>query len=153
MGKNRINYNNLALYGGLAAVAYAIFTRVRAAGNLIFIPGQVLAMGYQGGVTLLTFSVQVQNTSSTSLQINSFAGSVYSSGTLVGNVYNFLPIQIPGNSMVVMQVQVQLMALGLVDRIVQAFQTKNFSQDITVDGYVNTLSFQVPVNFTMKVGS
>lgn len=143
----------LALYGGLGLVAYAIFSKVRAVGNLIFVPGQVVSMGFQNSNPLMVFSVNVQNTSSTQLSLNSFAGSLYSQGTLIGNVYNFTPLVIPPNGMVTMYVNVQLMALGVVNQIIQAFTTKNFTEELTVQGYVNTVNVQVPVNFTLKVGN
>lgn len=143
----------LLLYGGLGLVAYAVFSKVRAVGNLIFVPGQVTSMAFQNGAPLMQFSVTVQNTSSTQLQVNSFAGSVYSNGTLIGNVYNFSPITIPPNGMVIMYVNVQFMELGLINNIISAFTTKNFTEDLRVEGYVNSVGVQIPVDFSFKVGN
>lgn len=141
-----------ALYIGGGLLLFGFYSKARALGNLIFSPGQVIGMGFQDSNPLLQFSVRVQNTSSSSLTINSFAGTLYSNGTLIGNIYNFVPVSIMGNSQTQFIAQVQLQAIGLINDILNAFTTHNATQNIRVEGSANVMGVQLPVAFNLTVG-
>jgi hypothetical protein len=141
------------LYGGAALIAFALFAKARALGNLVFTPGSVSNMGFVNSVPTADVTLVAQNTSSTGLTINSFAGNVFSNNILVGNIYNFTPVMIPGNSQTPVSVSIQFKALGIVTDLIKAFQNNNFSQDITIDGYANVSGMQLPINLKFQFGT
>lgn len=143
----------LLLYGGLGLFAFALYSKARALSNLIFSPGQVTGMSFQDSSPLLRFSVAIQNTSSASLTINSLAGVLFSNGTMIGNVYNFVPLVIPANAMVYADVNVQLKTLGIVNDVIQAFTSKSFTQNVNFEGYANVMGAQFPLQFAFTVGN
>jgi len=142
----------ILLYGGLAAFGILLFSKVRALGNLVINPGNVVSMGFANAVPVAEFTIVVQNTSSASITINSFAGNVFSNQTLIGNVYNFQPVYIPGNSQTPISVYVEFKALGIVNDLIRSFQYNNFSQQLQVSGFANVLGIQLPVNLNFSVG-
>lgn len=140
------------LLAAAAGVGYWFYSKARALGNLVFSPGTVLGMQFINGMPVITLSIIVQNTSGASLFLQSFAGNVYSNDTLIGNVYNFVPVSIPGNSQISMPVQVQLQPLGVANDIINAFSTGNFTQQIDIRGGANVNGFQLPVIINFAVG-
>lgn len=138
---------------GIAALLGLYFYKQKeAAGHLIFFPGNIVDMGFAGSSPVASLTIQVQNTSNAGIDLNSIAGSVYANGILVGNVSNFNPVHIAGNSQTLIPLTVQFNLLGVVNDIIRAFQTGSFRQDIMIDGYVNAGSFQVPVQLKFNVG-
>jgi hypothetical protein len=142
----------LLLAGGLFAFIYFWGSKGLAASNLVFYPGSVSGMSFNGSTPTVQFTMQVQNTSGTDLTINSFAGNIFSSDTLIGNVYNFTPVLIPAGSMAVITVNAQLNAVSIVNDIIRAFQMKNFSENLDVNATANVQGIQVPVNLSFNVG-
>lgn len=134
-------------------MAYSAFAKARALGNLVVTPGSIRSMDFVGATPIITFTIIVQNTSGSSLLINSFAGNVYSGGTLVGNVYNFSPIAVPENSQIEVPVIVQLQMIGIVNDIIAAYQYGNTKREIVVEGFANVSSFQLPVTLKFTVGA
>jgi hypothetical protein len=145
--------NKLLLLGALGAGAFWLYSKTRALGDLIFSPGAVTGAAFSGSSPLLNVTILVQNTSGSSLQLNSFAGNVLSNGNLIGNVSNFSPITIPGNSQLLMPVTLLLQPIGIVNDIIQAVQNSHFIQNISIKGQANVNNFQLPVNVNFSVGS
>lgn len=141
------------LYAGIAAVAIALALKARALANLVFTPGSVSNMGFQNSIPTADVTVIAQNTSSTGLTVNSFSGNVFSNNYLVGNIFNFTPVTIPGNSQTPVNLSIQFKALGVVTDLIKAFQSNNFSQDITIEGYANVSGLQLPVKLSFLFGT
>lgn len=141
------------LLGGAAlAVGYFLFRKASAAGHLVFSPGNITSMDFVGTTPTITFQLIVQNTSGSDLLLNSIAGNLSSNGTLIGNVNNFSGVPIPGNSSTTVLLTISLQIIGLVNDLIRAFQYKNFTQDIALNGYANVNGFQVPLNLKFTVG-
>lgn len=138
------------LGGGLVLGAIVLYRKYKALGNLLFTPGQILEVGTVGNLPALSFSVLVQNTSSESVVINSFAGSVALDGTLIGNVFNFQPLYVPPNSQVPITVNVQLLPNAVVSSLFDAIMNKTFNRQLQIDGFANVLGFQLPID--LKIG-
>jgi hypothetical protein len=156
LGKNRQLFNRTEktiIYGGLGIIGLSLFLKARALGNMVFSPGNITSMSFQNGLPVASFTVLAQNTSSSSLTLSSFAGNVFANDILIGNVYNFSPVFIAGNSQTPINVDVQLKALGIVNDLIRAFQYNNFAQDLTVSGFANVSGLQLPVNLDFKVGN
>lgn len=101
---------------------------------------------------VITFSVIVQNTSALGVRVDSFAGNLISNGTYIGNVYNFTPITIPPNSQSIVLIDARLQPLGIVNDLIQAFQYRNFKQDVKIEGFVNAGILQIPLKLNFSVG-
>lgn len=140
----------LLLIGG--AVGLYFYTKGRAAGRLTFYPGNVTGMAFDGPNPIATVELVVQNTSNTSLHINSLAGNVFSNNYLVGNISNFQGVVIPGNSQRSIPVNIRFMLLGIVNDIIEAFQTGNFRHDLVIEGTVNAEGLAVPLQLNYKIG-
>lgn len=128
-------------------------TQVVAGLNLVFYPGSVTAISMSGATPVITFTMQVQNTSGTALNFNSLSGNITSGSTLIGNIYNFTPIIIAPNSTSLIPVTAQLNAIGLANDIVTAFSSNASSQAIIVEGVANVNNIQIPVNLNFTVGT
>lgn len=135
----------------IGAAAY-VWMQKRSAANLVFFPGSITNIGFQGITPVLTATLQVQNTSNVDFVISSMAANVYVNNTLIGNVSSFTPTPIPRNSQQLLVMNVQLQLIGLVDDIINAFTGGSMQQNIVVDGFVNGNNVQVPLNITYKIG-
>lgn len=128
----------------------------RALKNLVFAPGSVQDIAFEGANPIIRVSAIVQNTNSVGFTINSMAGNVFSddagSAVLVGNIYNFTPLLIPGNSQSVIILNIRLFPLGLSNLIAQAIQYKNFTKNIHVDAAVNIDGLQFPLEIDFVAG-
>lgn len=144
---------------GIALAAGALilgnyFFKGRALGNLIFSPGAVTGMRFDtSGSPVIDFTLQVQNTSSVGLRVDSIAGNVFSNSQLIGNVSTFTPVQIQGNAVTYVQVSARLRILGLVNDLIRAFQYKNISQAVQLQGFANVEGIQMPLNINFTVGA
>ena len=141
---------------GAALLLYSLFAKGQQLGRLVFYPGKVRNIEMWPAITM-QLELIVQNTNSDSLQINSFAGALYSNesntSTLIGNVSSFVPVMIKGNSQGMLLINVNLKAISLVNEIIRAFQMNNFSKTIELDANVNVDNLQLPINITFKVGA
>lgn len=138
---------------GIAALVGAYFYKQKeAAGHLLFFPGNITAMYFDNATPVAELTIQVQNTSNSNINLYSLAGQVYANGTLIGNISNFSGVTITANSSVLLPITVQFSILGAVNDLIRSFQTGQFRQDISIEGYVNAANFQVPLKLTFKIG-
>ncbi len=148
----------LAIGGAAGLVGYWLFNRYEALKSLVFSPGIVTGFdmlsgnGAGGLMPVVYFTVIVQNTSGSDLLVNSFAGNLYSNDTLVGNVSNFTQVPIRANAATQIPVAGELRLLGIVDNLIQAFQTKNLTQKMQLVGSININGIPVPVTLDYTVG-
>jgi hypothetical protein len=140
----------LLLIGGAVGVYY--LTRAKAAGRLNFYPGQVQGMAFDGFTPMAYLDFIVQNTSNADIAVNSIAGNAYSNGYLIGNISNFQGVVVSGNAETVVPVTVRLNLLGVVNDLMNAWQTGNFKQEIVINGRANAEGFSVPINLKFTVG-
>ncbi len=136
----------ILLIGGVVAGWYLL--RARAAGRLVFFPGNVQSMAFEGVTPVAYLDFIVQNTSNADLVLNSVAGNVYANGNLVGNISQFQPQVIPGNSEIRFPVAVRFQLIGIVNDIIRSFQMGNFHQDLSIEGTANAQG--IPVRIDLK---
>lgn len=143
----------------LGAVGFLLLTflaKAKALGNLNFLSTSVRSFFFQGVTPSLDMVTTVQNTSSTDVTINSFTGNVYLNGssgqTYVGNVSSFQPITIQANRQQDIPFTVSLSAISAVNSIIQAIESKNFTQHLTFDGSANVGGTQVRFTLGFDVG-
>ncbi len=139
-------------FGIVGLAAYWFYSKSKALLGLIFAAGKITGASLTGGAPVIDLSLTVQNTSTSSLVINSFAGNVYANGTLVGNVGNFSPVAIPANSQTALPVTAQLQIIGLANDILKAVDTGTLSQNINIKGSANVNGIQLPVDVTFAAG-
>jgi hypothetical protein len=140
------------LFGGAAILAYNLLTKGRALGSVNFLPGRIHSFAFDGMTPVLTVGVVAQNTSSQKFVIRSIAGSVYADGYLAGSVSYFQVSEVLPNSQSEIFVQIRFAPLGIVQDIINAFQTNDYQQEVIFKGYANVDNFQVPINNKYKVG-
>lgn len=140
----------LLLLGGFTLLYFG--NKAYSAGNLTFFPHRFTGMAFEGITPVATIELIVQNTSNTDFTLNSLSGNVLVQNTLVGNVGNFSPVYIPGNSETVIPLKIRFLLISLVDDIIAAFQTGHFDKELVFDGTVNANGVQVPLNLTYKIG-
>lgn len=138
------------LIGGLLVGIY-FYKQKQAAGNLIFFPGNITGMAFEGATPTADLTLQIQNTSNSDIDILSVAGNVFANGMRIGNVSNFTPVRLGRNSQTLLPIKVQFDLVGAVNEIIRAFQTGHYTQVLTVEGFVNAGGVQVPVSLVFKV--
>lgn len=143
----------IVLWGLLGVAAFVIWSKVRAIANLIFSPGSITGVDIVGTVPFIYFTVYVQNTASTGVTVDSFAGNIWANGQLIGNISNFSPVYLAPNQQTSVPITAQLGFLGIVNEIISAFTTNSSRQQIEVKGYANGAGFQVPLNIKLLVGN
>jgi len=104
----------------------------------------------------IELQIAVQNPTSTSIKLNSLAGEIYANEKLVSNVSTFTPVDIPGNSEVVLTFNIVPNVAGvfnLVKNLVTSVvkKEKNVGLTIRLDGTANVDRLAVPINITYKV--
>jgi hypothetical protein len=145
--------NDLLLLGLVGLVGVSILAKARAAASLIFLPGGVNNIGFEGSTPTMDFTVLVQNTSSSGFWLNSLAGQITCDNTYVGNISSFSPVYISGNSQTVISLRARLAVIGLVNQLMQAFINKDFQKDIVVNGYANAGIARAPINMKFTIGA
>lgn len=141
----------LLLFGGLL-VGYSLLRKSAAIGTLNFYPADVKDISFDGLTPVMTLGIAVQNTSNQNFTINSFAANVSTNTYLVGNVSDFIPMQVPANAPSIIYVKVRLSILGIVNDIIRAWQTSGIKQDILLSGYVNVDNLQQPISLKYTIG-
>lgn len=147
--------NALLIVGGLVALNY--FLKGRALSNLIFTAGQVQSIDLQGATPVIRFTITVQNTNSIGVVLQSIAGNIYTQDagklTLIGNISNFQPTPIPGNSESLLVLNCRCNMLGIINEIISAFQYKNVTKNLQVQAAANIdgVQFAIP-EFSLAVG-
>jgi hypothetical protein len=126
---------------------------LNATGNLVFYPGKVEAMNFDGATAVISFSLQVQNTASVPVTINSLAGNMFAKdGSLIGNLSQAMPFQVPAGGQAFQVLQVRLGMLAIVNDIIRAFQYQNFQEKVTFQGSANVGGVQVPLELSYTIG-
>jgi hypothetical protein len=142
-----------AIFTGAALfVAYSLFRKSQAAGDLFYFPDKVYSFKFDGLTPVMVIGLRVQNTSNQRFNIYSFAANVTSNGYIVGNAYSFTPQSVAANSESIVLVTLRMFTISLVNDLINAFETKNFTQTITVKGQMNVDNLQVPVTLDYKIG-
>ena len=136
----------LVILGAVSLAAYWFYSKSRALASMNFLPGTVTNFVMTGGSPVLMFNLIAQNTSTSSLQVNSIAANVYSGDTLIGNISNFTPVVIPGNAQALVPVSAQLQVIGIVDQLLNAFAYKNNSKKVQLRGSANVNGIQLPLD-------
>lgn len=135
-----------------AAAGLYIWNTTHAAGNLVYKPGDVTGMNFSLTNTVATVDLIVQNTSNVDFTINSLAGNAFTDGTLIGNVSNFTPVIVAGNSQGAIPLTIELYNISVVDQIISAFQNRFQKKELELEGTVNANGFQERFNLTYTVG-
>ena len=140
-----------------ALVVGSLYIKGRALSNLVFSPGQISAIHFDGVTPIIEFSVLVQNTNSASIPLNSIAGNVFAKDgnetTQLGNIYNFQPTVIQGNAATYLTLYCRCQVIPLVQQVISAFQYKNNQQQLIIQATanINGVQFAVP-EFVLAVG-
>ncbi len=139
MGKTS---NTLVIIALVAVVAYFVYTKGLSLANLQFIPRGITIAGNGFQVVL-----GVQNTSNTTLQYNSFAGSLIVNGSAVGNVSDFTAQPIAANAETDLTINISANVLGIASQIMQQLQSGGTGiQSASLSGTANISGVQYPVN-------
>lgn len=136
---------------GLVAVLY-FGNLYRAASNLVFFPGRITGFSIQGFSPEITAELIVQNTNNISFYVTSLAASVTSNGTLIGNVSNFTPVTIAGNSQTTIPLLLILQPLALTNNIIGIITGGSGSTEIKISGQLNADGIQAPIDLVYKIG-
>lgn len=148
----RISTGGVLLAGAGGFLAYQLL-RARSTANLVFFPGNIQSFNFVGATPVLSLDVLIQNSSSLDVTVQSLAGNVFSNGSLVGNVSNTLPIVVPANGSARPVLQIAFMPLGVVNTIIDAWQSGHFSVPLSFQGFANVGYIQVPLKLNFKIGS
>lgn len=140
----------LAALGVLAGVYF--WNLYRAAGNLVFFPGNITGFSLNGLSPTIQAEMIVQNTNNISFTVMSIAASVSSNGTMIGNVSNFSPFQIPGNSQATIPLTLVLQPIALVNNIIGIITGGVGGSEIQITGSLNADGIQAPISLTYKIG-
>lgn len=142
----------ITLLTGGAILAYLLFSKVHAGGNLNFYPDKVTDISVSSGNPIMTVLLRVQNTSGQNFTVNSIAGNVYANQYLIGNAENFQPVQIHPNSQALLPVRLRLNWFGIVNDIINAFEGGPFKQVVEFEATANVDNLQIPVNVVFNIG-
>lgn len=139
---------------GIAVGGWALwaFLKLRRVGRLVFFPGGIHSFKFVGSTPVIEFNVQIQNTSSYAVTVNSLAGNLYADGVLIGNVFTQSLIDINSNSAVIVRLTAQLGLLGVVNTLIASYQGRDGKKTIMFDGYANIDDLQVPIELKFNVG-
>lgn len=138
-----------------ATGAYILYEWLRkgtAAGNLLFSSDRVISFRFDNLTPVFRIGIRVQNTSNNDFNINSFAANIIADGYTVGNASFFSQQIIAKNSQVILAVDFRLGTFEVVNRLIQAFQNKDFQFNVKMIGTVNVNGLQVPLNLDYKIG-
>lgn len=145
--------------GGFEAVLFLagaaglyLWNLSKAAGSLVYYPGNITGFSLSGFSPVVTADLIVQNTSNISFTITSLAGNVTTNGTQVGNISNFTPIIIPANSQGAIPLTLTLQPIGAANEIIAIITGGVGSRDIKIDGSINANGIQQPLALSYKVG-
>lgn len=135
-----------------AVLAYNAFAKGSAAKLLNFYPKSVDALKFKGLSPELDLSILIQNTSNQVMNLNSYAGKLYSNGYYIGNLSSYNRVQIPRNGEVVLKVKARLFLIGIVQDLIRSFNGNGFAQMVEIESSVNVDNYQIPVNLKYKIG-
>lgn len=139
-----------ALLTGAALLAWRWLSKSSSAKSLIFLPGSVNGIYFDGITPYVRVGIIVQNTSNQSYTINSIAGNVtsYQNGKSynIGNVSTFTQQQILANKQQTILIDVRLSLIGVVSDLLNIIDA-GYHQKIIFNGYANVENLQIPLNF------
>ena len=138
--------------GVIGVIAFWLYSKSRALASLVFTPGTIRGMQMTGGGIVVDLTIIAQNTSSATLQVDSFAGNVTCDGSIIGNISDFIPVFIPANSQSLVPVTISMNPLDLVNEILRAWNTSSTQKTINISGYANVSGAQLPVALSFKIG-
>ena len=147
----RVTPLGILVSAGAVYLAYNLFKVGRLA-RMVFFPGSVHSFSFIGSTPIIEFDVQIQNTSSNSVRVNSLAGNLFSDGVLVGNIHSESLIDVPANSSISTRLVAQLGLLGIVNTLIAAWQNRDMSREIVFNGYANVDDFQLPLELKFNLG-
>lgn len=141
----------IALAAG-GVLLYSLWRKQQGIGTLNFFPDKVRDFHFSGLTPVFTLGLGVQNTSNQSFTVNSIAGNAYSNGYYVGNLSNFSPQIIIKNTQGILLLDVRLALIGIVNDLINAFQSENFQQSLELKATANVDNLQIPLNIKYKIG-
>src|ERR1700743_1314178 len=103
-----VKTNDLLLGLGLAGLAYYAYTRYTLGSNLNFIP-----LGGTPGGNGLVVTIGIQNPTSNTATLNSFAGNILANNSAIASVSNFQGMTLAPNAQTQLQFSVTPNLLGL----------------------------------------
>jgi hypothetical protein len=134
------------------AGAVYLWNLSKAAGNLIYSPGDISGFRLDGISPVLYVDLVVQNTNNVSFTINSLAGNVLSNDTVIGNISNFTPVVLPGNAEAIIPLTLKLQPIGLVSDIISIITGGVGNRDLRIKGTVNANGMQEGFELIYKIG-
>lgn len=134
-------------------IAYNLFAKKRAAGFLNFYPAKVTDIGFDGYTPVATIGLAAQNPSNQTFTIRAITGNLTSNGYMIGNISQFTNQVISPTASSVIYLQIRLSLLSVVNDLITAFQTNNFSQDMEFKGTVNVDGILQELDLKYKVGA
>ena len=140
-----IKSSDLLLYGAIGLALYFLFEKGAALANLTFLPNGISFNG-----SAFQVSVLVQNTSSSSIQYNSFAGSLLVNGSPVGNVSDFTAGVILPNQQTQLTFNVVPNLAGAAGQLISQMSSGGFTiNSASLQGTANVSGQQVPITVTL----
>lgn len=148
----KIFKGTLIAAGALLAINW--LRKKSSADSLIFLPGSIDGIYWDGFTPFVSLGIIVQNTSNQSYTISSIAGNVSSNvnGKIynLGNVSTFTQQQILANSQQTIKVDIRLSLIGIVSDIINMIN-QGFRQTITLEGSANVENLQIPLKFDYSI--
>ncbi len=141
----------IAMGAGVVGVGLLALSKARAIGNLIFLPGPIHSVKFIGANPVITFGIMIQNASAFPMVVDSIAGQLYVDGTLIGNISAFNSIIVPANAQIMTFVDAKLLLIGIVNGVIKAFQFRNSTVNIAVEGVVSVGLLQVPISLQFSI--
>ncbi len=124
----------------------------KAATNLIYFPGNITGFRLDGISPVILVDLIIENTNNASFTINSLAGTVMSNDTVIGNITNFSPIEVAGNSQAAIPLTLTLQPIALVGDIISIITGGIGKRDLKVHGTVNANGIQAAFDLNYKIG-
>lgn len=124
----------------------------KAAANLIYFPGNITGFQLDGISPIIYVDLIVQNTNNVSFTINSLAGNVLSNNTVIGNIKNFTPVEVAGNSQAAIPLTLVLQPIAIVGDIISIITGGIGKRDLQVHGTVNANGIQAGFDLNYKIG-
>lgn len=121
--------------------------------NLAFYPGNVTNLGFDSGSPEASAELIVQNTSNAQITIYSLTASVTLNGDMVGNIYNFTPVNINPNSQTAIPITIRFLMLGVISQLIDTLNAGLHPETLVISGSCNANGVQVPLpTLTYQLG-
>lgn len=148
-----LNKSEIIALGAVGLIVAVLYSKANAAGTLLFRPGRVSNIYFDGAAPVIELTLAVQNTSSTGFVLESMAGNILSDNYIIGNFSNFTPINIAANNETVIPLRIRLGLFGLVQDLISAFTTGTFTRRVRLQGFVNAGFVRAPLDVAFEIGS